>query len=492
MSVIPQLYNQGTGLLGSTTEGSTLPDEVDDLIVENSLLVLGTTTLEGPTVINDDLTVNGTVTTQSLIVQNPIVVDEVDVQNANVADTATIGKTITGEIGENSNALFSLPLVTGTDGQVLAILDDSATPPTTEWKDDANIINYVSYNVADEALINNLPGSQTEIVNLNIDEINVDDGNIEKAIIKEIGDDAATTFKLPASNGTNGQVLAILDDSAAPPTTEWKDDANVTDYVTYDDTTKEFTNNVSGVSTVVSDISISDQLIADTVSTLRVGQQNNEFILPNNTQTSQVGDVLKILNIVGGQRTASWQEDEAISDYVKYDNVSDKFSYVENSIETEIETIQLLDNILIGKINPAVAGEYITAGNQSGQADGFLEIQRQDVLGGGTYNVNFTMNNEFEYVSQPTSNQFTRSEFSITPQLSTITLSQQSTSFINTLFFGQSGITLESSESIVMNPGGGYIRLPQGTPQSGQCMRFTDPLQGDGSLATPYIMEYAL
>jgi hypothetical protein len=117
MSVIPQLYNQGTGLLGSTTEGSTLPDEVDDLIVENSLLVLGTTTLEGPTVINDDLTVNGTVTTQSLIVQNPIVVDEVDVIIANVADTATIGKTITGEIGENANALFSLPLTTGTDGR---------------------------------------------------------------------------------------------------------------------------------------------------------------------------------------------------------------------------------------------------------------------------------------------------------------------------------------------------------------------------------------
>ena len=47
MSVIPQVYNQGTGLIGSTTEGNALPGTVNDLIVENSLTVLGDSSFAG-------------------------------------------------------------------------------------------------------------------------------------------------------------------------------------------------------------------------------------------------------------------------------------------------------------------------------------------------------------------------------------------------------------------------------------------------------------
>ena len=68
MSVIPQVYNQGTGLIGSTTEGNALPDTVSDLIVENSLTVLGDSSFAGEVTINNDLIVNGTTTTEALAV----------------------------------------------------------------------------------------------------------------------------------------------------------------------------------------------------------------------------------------------------------------------------------------------------------------------------------------------------------------------------------------------------------------------------------------
>jgi hypothetical protein len=68
MSVMPQVYNQGTGLIGPTTEGNALPDTVNDLIVENSLTVLGDSSFAGEVTINNDLIVNGTTTIEALAV----------------------------------------------------------------------------------------------------------------------------------------------------------------------------------------------------------------------------------------------------------------------------------------------------------------------------------------------------------------------------------------------------------------------------------------
>lgn len=70
MSVIPQIYNQGTGLIGSTTEGNNLPDSVVNLVVENSLTVLGDSSFAGEVTINNDLTVTGQITAQSVVANN--------------------------------------------------------------------------------------------------------------------------------------------------------------------------------------------------------------------------------------------------------------------------------------------------------------------------------------------------------------------------------------------------------------------------------------
>lgn len=66
MSVIPQAYNQGTGLVGSVTDIGTLPETVQNLIVEQTLTVLGTTELNGDVQCNSNVTVNGILTAPNL------------------------------------------------------------------------------------------------------------------------------------------------------------------------------------------------------------------------------------------------------------------------------------------------------------------------------------------------------------------------------------------------------------------------------------------
>ena len=91
MSVMPQVYNQGTGLIGPTTEGNALPDTVNDLIVENSLTVLGDSSFAGEVTINNDLIVNGTTTIEALAV------------NGNTTTgNLTIGDTDNGKLAVNS------------------------------------------------------------------------------------------------------------------------------------------------------------------------------------------------------------------------------------------------------------------------------------------------------------------------------------------------------------------------------------------------------
>jgi hypothetical protein len=70
MSIIPQLYNQGTGLIGSTTEGNNLPESVKNLIVQDTLTVLGDSTFNGLVTINNNLDVNGIITAQSIVANN--------------------------------------------------------------------------------------------------------------------------------------------------------------------------------------------------------------------------------------------------------------------------------------------------------------------------------------------------------------------------------------------------------------------------------------
>ena len=75
MSVIPTVYNQGTGLIGSTTSGSAIPSNIDDLIVNDTLLVGGEATFNGAVTINNTLTVSGVLTFQDVTVQGTFILE---------------------------------------------------------------------------------------------------------------------------------------------------------------------------------------------------------------------------------------------------------------------------------------------------------------------------------------------------------------------------------------------------------------------------------
>lgn len=75
MSVIPTVYNQGTGLIGSSTGGAAIPSNVDDLIINDALLVGGEATFNGAVTVNNSLSVTGTITFQDITVQGTFILE---------------------------------------------------------------------------------------------------------------------------------------------------------------------------------------------------------------------------------------------------------------------------------------------------------------------------------------------------------------------------------------------------------------------------------
>ena len=154
MSIIPQIYNQGTGLIGSTTEGNNLPDSVTDLIVENTLTVLGDSTFNGLVTINNNLDVNGIITAQSIVANNisrklqtlilPYTVVSNDVTPQTLLGTGTqvignnqipndlqIGDTFTVKSsGQQTNNNNGVAMFYITFGDAISIVQQSSINPT--------------------------------------------------------------------------------------------------------------------------------------------------------------------------------------------------------------------------------------------------------------------------------------------------------------------------------------------------------------------------
>jgi hypothetical protein len=210
MSIISSIFNQGTGLITPISEGQ-LPIVVDDLTVNGNLTVLGTSNLVQDVTCGDNLIVAQTTTTQNLVVNNNSI--------------------MTNGIGQNNSALIKLPLTTGTNNQVLSILNDAVNPKTTQWITPSTINDYVQYDTGTSKLKNNVLSVITDINDLTVDN--------------SIGL-TGQRFKLPSntSSATNNQVLAILNSSVNPKTTSW-----ITPTVIAP-TTALFENNIIGVTTV--------------------------------------------------------------------------------------------------------------------------------------------------------------------------------------------------------------------------------------------------
>lgn len=145
MTTIPSIFNTGTGL-SIVSASSSLPSQVNDLVVLNTLTVNGETNLKGDVLMEQDVTV----------------LQQTNLNSLNVNNNAVLNS-----VGSSGNTQFSLPSSTGTNNQVLSILDDQASPQTTEWRDDNVINDYVSYDTTSNKLQNNLnqnPPSDIDIL----------------------------------------------------------------------------------------------------------------------------------------------------------------------------------------------------------------------------------------------------------------------------------------------------------------------------------------
>jgi hypothetical protein len=339
MSIIASTYNTGTGLSSSVAE-STLPLVVDDLTVNGNLTVIETTVLNGETTITSNLTVGQTTTSNNAIINNNIILNNGVGQNntalfklpltngsnnqvLTITDQTLIPITtawqsptvisnyvqydiaqtklknnvsgvvsnidkivINGSIGKTATDDFVLPTNTSTavNGTTLAILDATASPKTTQWIVPVPpITNFVSYDTTTTKLKNNVSGVVS---------------NIDKIVINgSIGKTATEDFVLPTNTSTavNGTTLAILDATATPKTTQWIVPATPTfpDYVSYNTTTTQLSNNIIGTPTVITNLRITN-----------IGRINNNFNLPSNTSTALNYSRLVLIDNVS--RATTW------------------------------------------------------------------------------------------------------------------------------------------------------------------------------------------
>jgi hypothetical protein len=216
MSIIPIIYNQGTGLINPIGEGADLPIIVGDLVVNCNLTVLGNSNHVGTVTCDTNLTVDDTIASADLIVTN----------NAIIGDG----------IGHDNATLFVLPVVNGSLNQVLTIVQDAVSPIETAWVDAPTVTDYVQYDLLTSRLINNVLTVQTPIDNLTVDT--------------SIGI-TGQRFKLPSNttSATNNQVLAILNSAVTPKTTSWI--TPILNSPTTFNTNQFGINTITGVVTVV-------------------------------------------------------------------------------------------------------------------------------------------------------------------------------------------------------------------------------------------------
>ena len=222
------------------------------------------------------------------------------ISNVSGTPTTITDLVLSSSLGSSTAQKFVLPSNTSTStvGQVLSILD--ATTKTTQWITiPTQITNYTNYDNTLKTLISNVSGTPTTITDL--------------VISSSIGSITAQKFVLPSNTSTStvGQVLSILD--ATAKTTQWITiPTQITNYTNYDNTLKTLISNVSGTPTTITDLVISSSIGSITAQ---------KFVLPSNTSTSTVGQVLSILDATA--KTTQWITiPTQISNYVNYNNTT--------------------------------------------------------------------------------------------------------------------------------------------------------------------------
>jgi hypothetical protein len=153
-----------------------------------------------------------------------------------------------------------------------------------------------------------------------------------------LGQNSSALFKLPLSNGVNGEVLTITNDAVVPIETEWQPPATINDYVQYDVPTAKLKNNVLNVVSDINDITVDNS----------IGLTGQRFKLPSNTVTATNNQVLAILDASVNPKTTSWVPQSIFNITTNFvDNSTTGTNIVSNVVQDIVNTPVLQAGIYI-------------------------------------------------------------------------------------------------------------------------------------------------
>jgi hypothetical protein len=111
-----------------------------------------------------------------------------------------------------------------------------------------------------------------------------------------VGQNNTALFKLPLTNGVNGEVLTITNSTLNPILTDWQPIPAINNYVQYNTGTSRLENNVLAVVSNINDLTVDNS----------IGISGQRFKLPSNTTTATNNQVLAILNDAVVPKTTTW------------------------------------------------------------------------------------------------------------------------------------------------------------------------------------------
>ena len=173
---------------------------------------------------------------------------------------------------------------------------------------------------------------------------------IDNNITQSEGDNRYLEKPINQSTGLLNSVLTLTNTTTKE--TSWTTPATaITNYVNYNNTSKNLISNVSGTPTTITDLIMSASIGASTPQ---------KFILPSNTSTAQLDSILTLSDISTKQTT--WTpKPTALTDYVDYNDVKDTLiRYNINILGPETIT-----DLVIGSIGSHISQKFILPSNTS-------------------------------------------------------------------------------------------------------------------------------
>jgi hypothetical protein len=305
--------------------------------------------------------------------------------------------------------------------------------------------------------------------------------------VASIGTDVNSQFQLPATSGSQNQVLTIASEN--PTITEWTDKSTVNDdFVKYDPVNEVLINSVTGVESNIDDLRLTS-----------IGQSSAPFQLPATAPASN-GEVLSILNSGTNPPTTEWKAIAGVTDFVSWDPSLYNLKNNINSVVTNIPFLRVgtFNNVNErGFVDRDTRFQFESTTNGNG-----ITLESFPTSGGTSVNaIQMRVDGQNNQVYMRSSNAVESKEVNATAtgaSLSSVNGARTNTvETTNTrvilssespgVGFNQNGIIFSTGSA-----GTQYVKMPQNTPQAGFTIRIQTPINGTGTQGDPYLTTWAL